>query len=96
MVKSDQEFAHWIASSTLPLMCVENPRMERFLKSVHPNVSQSINFDKIDIFDNLIFFQYKMMSRRKLQRLVKKVAKKVMKKIRVRYSLTMTFHHPHC
>lgn len=38
-LKTEMEFAHWIASSTHPLCCVDNRRMKKLFRSVNPSVS---------------------------------------------------------
>ena len=44
MADIEEEFAHFIATSTISLTCVENPRMEKWLKKVHPDVSWKLDF----------------------------------------------------
>ena len=39
MDELELDFAHFIASSTISLTCVENPRMSKWLKGLHPHVS---------------------------------------------------------
>ena len=39
MAEIEESFAHFIATSTISLSCVENPRMEKWLKEIHPDVS---------------------------------------------------------